>query len=433
MFAGHALQDPRQFASSDPTSDPGRSLGHPDEKQGLDDDDWAQEAAAAVTARKEAEDEANTTLKQLYVGNLDRRVSDVLLFRIFSLWGQVELCKVIKERGTDLSLGYGFVGYYDHEDAQKALAASAGCTIYDRELRVRWAHSESARKHGSSAGTKHTLFVGDLGVGVTDLMLTEAFSKFGECIEARVVRNPDSGKSRGYGFVSYLHQSQAERALRTMHGSWLGSRNIRVNWSSQDSHSSSSSASSSSSSSSLSPPPPSTGSQSSAASAASIPPNEQENTTVYIGNLGHGVDDRMIQALFQPFGTITEVRHQPGNSFGFVVFTDTQSAATAIATLGGRRINDRTLRCSWGKEASKSDGQRTGGDHLRGPPVARSYDRYPRFPPQQPATHPQPAYPMVHASRYGHIAGSQQHYQQPRFPGPKRSMTSPPSEQQQRY
>ena len=43
----------------------------------------------------------------------------------------------------------------------------------------------------------------------------------------------NSGKSRGYGFLAFRDKTDAEQAIATMNGEWLGSRAIRVNWANQ--------------------------------------------------------------------------------------------------------------------------------------------------------------------------------------------------------
>lgn len=45
--------------------------------------------------------------------------------------------------------------------------------------------------------------------------------------------DPVSGKSRGFGFVAFRDKTDAEQAIATMNGEWLGSRAIRCNWATQ--------------------------------------------------------------------------------------------------------------------------------------------------------------------------------------------------------
>ena len=48
--------------------------------------------------------------------------------------------------------------------------------------------------------------------------------------DCRVVRDPQTLKSKGYGFVSFTKKVEAENAIALMNGQWLGSRSIRTNW-----------------------------------------------------------------------------------------------------------------------------------------------------------------------------------------------------------
>ncbi|KAF1610758.1 UNVERIFIED_CONTAM: Nucleolysin TIA-1 isoform p40, partial [Eudyptes robustus] len=58
----------------------------------------------------------------------------------------------------------------------------------------------------------------------------DAFAPFGDVSDAKVIRDPQTTKSKGYGFVSYPKREEAERAIDQMNGQWLGRRTIRTNW-----------------------------------------------------------------------------------------------------------------------------------------------------------------------------------------------------------
>ena len=64
----------------------------------------------------------------------------------------------------------------------------------------------------------HTIFVGDLSGEVTDKTLRKAFSPFGEVTDARVMMDSTTGRSRGFGFVSYRTRAEAEQAMGQMNG-----------------------------------------------------------------------------------------------------------------------------------------------------------------------------------------------------------------------
>ncbi|CAI9117573.1 OLC1v1018978C1 [Oldenlandia corymbosa var. corymbosa] len=72
------------------------------------------------------------------------------------------------------------------------------------------------------------LFVGGLSWGTDDGALKDAFSGFGEVVEARVITDRDTGRSRGFGFVSFSSSEMANSAMSAMDGQALDGRNIRV-------------------------------------------------------------------------------------------------------------------------------------------------------------------------------------------------------------
>lgn len=73
------------------------------------------------------------------------------------------------------------------------------------------------------------LFVGGLSWNTTDEGLKEAFSRFGVVVEAKVVTDRETGRSRGFGFVSYSEATDGEAARQAMDGASLDGRSIRVN------------------------------------------------------------------------------------------------------------------------------------------------------------------------------------------------------------
>ncbi|MBK7828873.1 RNA-binding protein [Nannocystis sp.] len=73
------------------------------------------------------------------------------------------------------------------------------------------------------------LFVGGLSWNTTDEGLREAFEKFGSVVEAKVVTDRETGRSRGFGFVSYSDAADGVTAQKEMDGASLDGRAIRVN------------------------------------------------------------------------------------------------------------------------------------------------------------------------------------------------------------
>jgi len=77
------------------------------------------------------------------------------------------------------------------------------------------------------------LFVGSLSWNTDDNGLQEAFAAFGEVTEAKVITDRDSGRSRGFGFVTFADDDAGEKAIAALNGSQLDGRTIRVDTASE--------------------------------------------------------------------------------------------------------------------------------------------------------------------------------------------------------
>lgn len=73
------------------------------------------------------------------------------------------------------------------------------------------------------------LFVGGLAWATTQQSLSQAFAQFGPVAEAQVIMDRETGRSRGFGFVTFENPSDADQAIRAMDGADLDGRKIRVN------------------------------------------------------------------------------------------------------------------------------------------------------------------------------------------------------------
>jgi len=89
--------------------------------------------------------------------------------------------------------------------------------------------SNTAPPSGGPGMTEDTkLFVGNLSWDTTDHSLGDAFSRFGTVVDARVITDRFTGKSRGFGFIEYESSSNADEALEGMQGFEVDGRRIRV-------------------------------------------------------------------------------------------------------------------------------------------------------------------------------------------------------------
>lgn len=73
------------------------------------------------------------------------------------------------------------------------------------------------------------LFVGGLSFNTNDEGLKASFEKFGEVTDAKVITDRDSGRSRGFGFVTLADEQAADKAMEEMNGADLDGRALTVN------------------------------------------------------------------------------------------------------------------------------------------------------------------------------------------------------------
>jgi cold-inducible RNA-binding protein len=76
---------------------------------------------------------------------------------------------------------------------------------------------------------ENKLFVGGLAWATDDNALRQAFEGFGEVTDAKVIQDRDTGRSRGFGFVTFQSEADANSALEGMNGNELDGRTINVN------------------------------------------------------------------------------------------------------------------------------------------------------------------------------------------------------------
>jgi RNA recognition motif-containing protein len=73
------------------------------------------------------------------------------------------------------------------------------------------------------------IYAGNLSYQMSDETLRDLFQQHGEVSSVKIIRYPDSGKSKGFGFVEMANDQEADNAIQKLNGSDVLGRNIRVN------------------------------------------------------------------------------------------------------------------------------------------------------------------------------------------------------------
>ncbi|KAL0482182.1 polyadenylate-binding protein [Acrasis kona] len=305
----------------------------------------------------------DSELKTLWMGDLEHFMDEESVRSVYGhdVQPHIAQIKIIRDRNTGQPAGYGFVEFNSHDVAKSVLTNYTGRNIPNfpgKVYRLNWATfgTQGGRQQDAGNAQGHQVFVGDLAPDVTDQMLYSTFVKhYPSARSAKVVMDPGSGQTRGYGFVRFDNEHDMRRALQEMQGVFVGSRPIKVSHVTRKNQTGGSS----------SPPPMSTASynmnlyaqstgpppsnRSGAANNAQLDPN---GTVLYVGNLNQDeCTEQYLRDLFQPYGQITIVKIPSNNKHcGFVHFVNRGDAERALNDLNGTYLLGNQIRVSWGRQ-----------------------------------------------------------------------------------
>lgn len=165
---------------------------------------------------------------------------------------------------------------------------------------------------GTPAAPPASLYVGDLEQSITEAVLFEVFSSIGTVSSIRVCRDAVTRRSLGYGYVNYLNQADAERAIEALNYASIRGNPVRIMWSNRD------------------PSVRKTGSG-----------------NIFIKNLDPAIDNKSLHDTFIAFGNILSCKvaaeGERSKGYGFVHYETMEMAENAINHVNGMLLNDRQV------------------------------------------------------------------------------------------
>ncbi|KAL1560105.1 Polyadenylate-binding protein rbp45, variant 2 [Salvia divinorum] len=175
----------------------------------------------------------------VFVGDLAADVTDYMLQETFrAIYPSVRGAKVVTDRVTGRTKGYGFVRFGDESEQMRAMTEMNGRFCSTRPMRIGPAANKqkvsgqtTKALYQTSQGTPSeddptntTIFVGNLDSNVNEELLRQVFGQHGQLLHVKI----PAGKR--CGFVQYAERSCAEDALRILNGTLLGGQSIRLSW-----------------------------------------------------------------------------------------------------------------------------------------------------------------------------------------------------------
>ncbi|RZC59960.1 hypothetical protein C5167_021721 [Papaver somniferum] len=173
---------------------------------------------------------------RLFVDNLPFTIDVSEVVALLQTVGNVQIVRFFYDNLTLRSSGFGFVTMSSAEEAQAATQKLNGLIIGDRTIRVNYGPPPleerfefgGSRGGGGCSDTYKRLYVRNLPFNVDDTALGSLFSKQGKVLEARVMHDTKTGRSRGFGFVTYGSTEDFKNALSSLNGAVVYGRRIGV-------------------------------------------------------------------------------------------------------------------------------------------------------------------------------------------------------------
>jgi len=153
----------------------------------------------------------------LIVNYLPPSYTDQDLHQLFADVGPLYSAKIMRNKHTNSSFGYGFVNFVQKEDAERAIEVKDGEKVLHKQIRVAF----SRRGEGPDAIKNANLFIGNLPLSWKEADLENAFNQHGKVIKCKVLIDQLTGISRGCGFVLYSKTAEAETAIKEIDGQKL--------------------------------------------------------------------------------------------------------------------------------------------------------------------------------------------------------------------
>jgi len=178
--------------------------------------------------------------RNLYIKHFNKELSEEVVRSVFEQFGKIVSFLFRKDESTGEGKGFAFCAYENHDEAVRAEdlhgkeheICAPGKTLYVARAQKKSERRrviENKIKEQRAQFAKYTNFyVKHLDDDITSERLREVFSQFGEIVSAKVMTNPGTNTSRGFGFVCFKERRDAFMAQTTM-GNHVGELSAKGN------------------------------------------------------------------------------------------------------------------------------------------------------------------------------------------------------------
>uniref|UniRef100_F1KXM1 Heterogeneous nuclear ribonucleoprotein A1 n=1 Tax=Ascaris suum TaxID=6253 RepID=F1KXM1_ASCSU len=140
--------------------------------------------------------------RKMFIGGLTSTTTDETLKEFYSTWGELVDCVVMRDPTTKRSRGFGFVTYSKQSEVNAAMENRPhvidGKTVDPKRAVPR----DQSQRNEANVSSKR-LYISGVREGHTEEMFTDYFSNYGNVIKCEVIVDKNTGKPRGFAFVTF--------------------------------------------------------------------------------------------------------------------------------------------------------------------------------------------------------------------------------------
>jgi len=226
----------------------------------------------------------------VFIKNLDTAIDNKALHDTFAAFGNILSCKVAQDEFGN-SKGYGFVHYETAEAATNAIKHVNGMLLNEKKVFVghHIAKKDRQSKFEEMKANFTNIYVKNIESEVTDDEFRDLFEKYGDITSASIARDPETGKSRGFGFVNFINHENAAVAVDELNDKDFKGQALYVGRA-QKKHEREEEL------------------RKQYEAARVEKASKYQGVNLYVKNLHDDIDDEKLREIFSKFGTITSAK-----------------------------------------------------------------------------------------------------------------------------
>jgi len=262
------------------------------------------------------------------IKNLQKTIDNKALYDTFAAFGNILSCKVATDEHGN-SKGYGFIHYDTQDAADKAASLVNGKLLEGKKCFVGPFVPKKQRSNDEQDNKWTNIYIKYLDKSIDDKKLEEMFGKYG-AITSAVIMYDDKHESKGFAFVNFETNEQAQAAIDDLNGKdGADGKQLYVGRAQKKSEREREL-------------------KDMFLKIQRERMSKYQGVNLYVKNLDESIDDEKLRTEFATCGTITSAKvmtdeKNVSKGFGFVCYSTPEEATKAVTEINGRTVNGKPI------------------------------------------------------------------------------------------